>query len=193
MSHDLILASRSPRRKMLLESLGLTLLQLPADIPEERNPGEKPTAYVARLAREKALAVESGGHTVLAADTIVVLDNEIMEKPQDEDHALSMWSKLSGEWHQVFTAYFLRRGSVERKATVETRVKFKDLSTPELHSYLKTDEWKDKAGGYAVQGISGYWVEAIDGSYTNVVGLPLTQVAVDLARLNPQWPSFPWS
>ncbi len=194
---DLLLASASPRRRLLLGYLGLELSVLPASIDETPLSDESPEALVKRLSGLKARASLQRYGTapipVLAADTVVVLDGHILGKPSDKDHALKMWYRLAGNVHTVTTGYTILAPdgrSVSRCVTSE--VEFKHLSDEELHAYLKTDEWRDKAGGYAVQGMSGMWIKSIRGSYTNVMGLPLAEVSDDLRALM-NWPAFPWT
>jgi septum formation protein len=164
-----------------------------SDIPEEPFPGESPTDHVARLAKDKALVAASRieGRWFIGADTIVVCDGEIMGKPVDEADAVRMLKKLSGVGHSVITGYAIydrvRDGFVSRAVT--TRVFFKRLSDGEIAAYVATGCPMDKAGAYAIQGGAAYMVERIDGSYTNVVGLPLCEVVEDLrtmGAMNPQ-------
>ena len=200
MSAHLLLASSSPRRKSLLESLGLTVRAVPSNVEELRLDGEEPVHYAKRLARDKVLAVarrtEStlyldpegtprnsfGGaeqvRWVLGADTIVVLDGEVFEKPDDSHHAYEMLSRLSGREHEVITAFCLLdlQKNKEGIQAVHTKVRFKPLSKKEIEKYVALGEGADKAGSYGVQGVGAYIVESIEGSYTNVVGLPLCQV-----------------
>jgi septum formation protein len=189
---SLVLASGSPRRLELLRSIGLRPEVRPAEIDESQQPGEPALEYTSRLARQKAervadtLSPETAvGTTVLGADTIVHLfeDALLLGKPASRGEARSMLTRLSGTTHEVVTAYHLRRGAAERSRTVHTRVSFRPILVEELEGYLATDEWCDKAGAYAVQGIAAAFVLAIDGSYTNVVGLPLCEVLEDLRAL----------
>ncbi|MGB0498651.1 MAG: Maf family protein [Rubricella sp.] len=175
----LILGSASPRRRELLARVGVVPHDIrPADIDETPLKGELPRPYVERLAREKALAVPAGpGEVVLAADTTVHLGRRILGKPQDEGEAARFLLMLSGRRHRVTTAVALRRGDTLRTRTVETVVRIKRLSDAELSGYLRSGEWRGKAGGYAIQGIGAAFIPSISGSYTNVVGLPLTETA----------------
>lgn len=178
----LVLASGSPRRLALLEQAGIkpdTLL--PADLDETPRRGEKPRDYARRLAREKADAAvavakagEFAGAFVLAADTVVSVGRRILPKAEILDEAAACLRLLSGRTHKVHTAVCLAtpRGAI-RERTVETRVRFKNLSRDEIESYLASGEWRGKAGGYAVQGLAGTFVVKIVGSYSGVVGLPL--------------------
>ena len=177
---SLILASASPRRRELLQQLGVEYRCEAADIDETRLPGEKPADYVLRMAKEKALAVASrypgGADAVLAADTTVVVDEGVLGKPVDHFDGLAMLARLSGRTHTVLTGICLHTGSGECLArVVETGVSFVQLSREQCEAYLATDEPWDKAGAYAIQGLAGAFVSSIEGSYSNVVGLPLTE------------------
>ena len=174
----LILASGSPRRRDFLADVGIAFEVRIADIDETPLPGELPIDFVARLSREKAQAVEQPGAWVLGADTAVVVDGEILGKPGDEAEACAMLMRLSGRWHEVWTGFSLcRRATGELcTQTVCTRVRFLTL-TPELcRAYVRTGEPLDKAGAYGIQGKGCFLVPEISGSYTNVVGLPMTEV-----------------
>ncbi len=174
----LILASGSPRRRDFLAELGIAFEVLATDIDETPLSGEQPVDFVARLALEKAQAVELPDAWVLGADTVVVVDGEILGKPGDEEEACGMLMRLSGRWHEVWTGFSLCRqatGELSTK-TVCTRVRFLPL-TPELcRAYVRTGEPLDKAGAYGIQGKGCFLVPEISGSYTNVVGLPMTEV-----------------
>jgi septum formation protein len=182
----LVLASASPRRLALLEQVGIEPYALrPASVDETPKKGERPRALAQRLARSKALAADDRirrepgleAAYVLAADTVVACGNLVLGKPEYLDDAAKCLKTLSGRTHRVFTVVCLitpRRHL--RMRTVETRVRFKRLSREEIASYLACGEWRDKAGGYAVQGIAGSFVQKIVGSYSNVVGLPLNEV-----------------
>jgi len=183
---QLILASASPRRQRFLRELGLDFRVVPAAVDEQNRPDESPEEYVLRLAEEKALAV-AGSHgqaCILAADTIVVLAGEILEKPADAAHAEAMLAKMSGRWHEVWTAYCLCRQSdaLMVKQAVCTRVLFRPLTADLCRAYVLTGEPLDKAGSYGLQGRGGFLVEKIDGSYSNVIGLPVAEVVADLLR-----------
>ncbi len=174
----LILASASPRRRELLEQLGVAYDCRPADIDETPQAGEKPADYVRRMAQEKARSIAPAaepGSVVLAADTTVVLDDDVLGKPRDHFHGLAMLARLSGRSHSVLTAVCLLGPGGEDCELVETRVEFQQLSREVCEAYLATDEPWDKAGGYAIQGLGGAFVRAIHGSYSNVVGLPLAE------------------
>jgi septum formation protein len=167
----LVLASSSPRRRHLLEMLGIPILVHPADVQEIPLPREAPEAYARRLARDKARAVP--GHLVLGADTIVVLDGEILEKPADADHAVAMLSRLQGRTHEVITAVCLVADGTERVLADRTAVTMRSADEPLLRAYVATGEPMDKAGAYAVQEAGGLLVAGIDGSPHTVVGLPI--------------------
>jgi septum formation protein len=177
----LILASASPRRRELLAQAGFTFEVIPTDIPELRKPGEDPIRFVTRLAREKAEAV-AATHAVtpdtlvLGADTIVVVDEEVLGKPEDAADAARMLRLLSGQTHQVITGLCLARGRERQRAAEVTFVRFLTLSDQEIHDYVATGEPLDKAGAYAIQGRAGRWMPRIHGCYFNVVGLPIALV-----------------
>ena len=173
----LILASASPRRRELLESLDLDFTVRPAAVDETPNPGERPRDLVRRLAREKAEAQAEEGEWVLAADTIVVEDGEVLGKPRDRDQAREMLQRLQGHWHLVLTGVALRPPDGDTLHAVEsTRVLFAELTPEQIDWYAATGEPDDKAGAYAVQGLGALFVSEIDGNYSNVVGLPLPTV-----------------
>ena len=174
MNERLILASGSPRRAELLTAAGIAFIVQAADIDETPRPGEAAPDYALRLAREKAAGV--GGPLVLAADTIVVLDGEIMGKPVDAADAIRMLQALSGREHDVITAVCLRRGDLELFHAETTRVRFVPLSQAEVEEYVASGEPMDKAGAYGIQGLASRYVDRIDGSYSNVVGLPMALV-----------------
>lgn len=171
----LILASASPRRRELLALLDCPFSVTPADIEEVPRADERPNDYVTRLAREKARAVQQRNPEawVLGSDTIVVIGDEILEKPVDESHYRHMMRQLSGATHAVMTAVSLVNSSQQLEACVTTQVDFRLLSEDDMSRYWATGEPQDKAGGYGIQGKAGKFVTAIRGSYTAVVGLPL--------------------
>lgn len=182
----LILASASPRRKDLLQSAGLKPRIVVGQIDEAVQVNETALDYVFRMSREKGEAVEASlEHSreayedsfLVSADTIVVLDGEILGKPRDADEASKMLKALSGRWHSVFTSVYvktLKTGAFEHFVS-ETRVTFTTISEADLNWYLSTGEAMDKAGSYGIQGSAARFVVKIDGSYTNVVGLPLCE------------------
>jgi septum formation protein len=186
----LVLASASPRRQALLVQLGLAFLVDPAEVDESVRPGESPGTYVERLAREKAelVAARHGGALVLAADTTVALDNRILGKPADAREARTMLSALAGRTHRVLTAVATagRRRAVR---TAETNVTFAAVGEEMLAWYAASGEPLDKAGGYALQGLGGFLVQRIEGSHSNVIGLPLVET---LALLQQGGVLLPW-
>lgn len=181
---ELVLASASPRRADLLDQLGVRYLVDPAGIDERERADEAPNDYVRRIALAKAETVcDRRGRVepVIGADTAVVIDERIVGKPADFTAAAAMLGALSGRWHEVYTGVAL----VHRAASViavRTRVKFRVLQSTEIAAYWDTGEPCDKAGAYAIQGIGGAFVERIDGSYSNVVGLPLMETVQLLNR-----------
>jgi septum formation protein len=183
----IILASASPRRVELLASAGIEFDIHPGDVPEEALPGEAPEDHVVRLAREKALNVASRveGRFFIGADTVVVCAGEIMGKPKDSADAERMLRKLSGASHQVITGFALydRERNEVLSGAVTTDVCFKQLRDEEIHAYIATGCPFDKAGAYAIQGGAAHMVKRIDGSYTNVVGLPLCEVVEALRAI----------
>lgn len=180
-----VLASASPRRLELLARLGVEPVVVPPDIDERSLTGEAAEAYVERLAIAKAAAVADGPGVgdalVIAADTTVEIDGEILAKPTDGADAARMLRQLSGRVHRVHTGVALRRGSDLRHAVVTTMVRMAPVTDAEIAWYVATGEPLDKAGAYALQGAGGVYVAAVEGSVSNVVGLPLHQV-VGLAR-----------
>ena len=182
----LILASQSPRRRQMIECLGLKPDIQPADIDETPLVNEAPLPHVIRLARAKAQAIESKDR-VLAADTIVVLGHRILGKPQDFEDFCDMMRALSGQTHQVHTAWCLRHDQVLTEGVGTTSVTFASLSDLQIQAYWDSGEPQDKAGGYGIQGMGSLFVERIEGDFNNVVGLPLREVAFALAKsgLNP--------
>ncbi len=181
----LILASASPRRAELLRQAGIEFTVRPATINEKRQEGEKPLELVMRLAYEKATALRTLPHAlVLAADTIVFVGDKIFEKPKNKSCARQTLSFLSGKEHQVASAFCLISHEKEILAhqVIISRVKFRQLCRAEIESYAATGEGLDKAGSYAIQEGGSFLIEAVYGSYTNIIGLPLTEV---LAALRP--------
>lgn len=169
-----VLASGSPRRRQLLEMLGIPIVVQPASIPEIRAPGEAPVAYAERLAREKAATVP--GRYVLGADTTVVLGGAVLEKPRDPDDAVRMLCALQGRTHEVVTAVALASGGAVRQRTDVTAVTFRPADEPFLRAYVATGEPLDKAGAYGIQGYGAALVERIDGDFFGVMGLPVRLV-----------------
>lgn len=179
----LVLASASPRRRELLELAGLDPVVVPADVDEAALPGEDPVAYVARVARAKADgAPVAGGAVVVAADTTVVLDGHRLGKPRDAQDAVAMLRRLQGRGHLVLSGVaVLRPGGQIAQTVVTTQVVMAPLSREAIDAYVATGEPLDKAGSYGIQGRGAAFVARIDGSWTNVVGLPLVET-LDLLR-----------
>lgn len=176
-----LLASGSARRLELLRRIGVEPLVRVADVDETPVPGEPPAETVARLAAAKARAVDAPpGTLVIAADTEVVLDGVVLGKPADREQATAMLAALSGREHQVITGVHVRCDDREASAVVGTVVRFRALRADEIEAYVAGDEPYDKAGGYGIQGAAGMFVDRIEGSDTNVIGLPLATV-VELA------------
>lgn len=177
---SLYLASGSPRRYDLLTQLGFPFERVTVDVCEQRREGELPEHYVRRLAREKAqagVAVAKQDLPVLGADTIVVLQNDVLEKPADTAAAAAMLAKLSGQTHQVMTAIALADCLRSRDCLVVTEVTFRTLTPDDIMTYIASGEPMDKAGAYGIQGLGGNFVRKINGSYYAVVGLPLVETA----------------
>ncbi len=189
--YSLILASSSPRRRALLAQLGIELVVAPSHVDESERPGELPRDYVARLAREKAQrAKRPQGATALAADTSVVLGGRIFGKPRDAADARRMLLELSGRGHSVLTGVHAEGPLGSASAVVETHVRFSEIAPAQADWYVATGEPMDKAGAYGIQDRGGMFVEAIEGSASNVVGLPLTETLGLLARVGF---ALPWS
>ncbi len=193
-SSPLCLGSASPRRRELLTALGLPLRIVAANVQEEAFAGEPPKEYLERVVDDKLVAVrnELGSNcdvsAILVADTIVVIENDILGKPTDVKDAVRLLGRLTGRDHIVYTRYaigvmpdFTTRA---KKRTVASRVSLRIAAESEIRRYAATGEGLDKAGAYAAQGIGAYLIERIDGSYSNVVGLPLCEVVLDLQALN---------
>ncbi|MEY3013853.1 MAG: hypothetical protein RIT45_2588 [Pseudomonadota bacterium] len=205
----LTLASASPRRRELLERTGIALRILPAAIDEEPRPGETAMTYVKRLARDKAAATvrrieaalgqdpRAAGDLpprwVLGADTVVTVDGLLLGKPADSSEAREMLERLAGREHHVVTGFAILDLERDKEGiqAVTTRVRFKPMSRGEVEAYVAAGESMDKAGAYAIQGVGGYLVEAIEGSYTNVVGLPLAQVLAMFEEMG-AWDLLPY-
>lgn len=187
MGNRLVLASSSPRRCELLKQLGLEFDVNPSDVEENVIPGESPREHVIRLARAKALEVGNRypDAWVIGADTIVYVNGIILGKPKNREEAMEMLRLINGKEHRVLTGvsvYHHKKGKSEYEA-VETVVKVKPLTTGEMNWYIHTGEPFDKAGGYGIQGIGSFMIESINGSYTNVVGLPLCELMQMLVRM----------
>jgi len=201
---DLVLASASPRRRELLGQLGLALEVTPANVDETPHPGERPADYVRRVAAAKCDAVAAARAAppalpdgpplptlpILAADTIVIVDDQIFGQPTDEADARRMLTALAGRRHDVTTAFRISFGGRTLDRAVTTTVSFRTLRPAELDAYIASGEWKGKAGWYAVQGRAAVFVTELRGSHTNVIGLPLAEVLADLQALEalPRYP-----
>ncbi len=182
---EVILASQSPRRRDLLDLIGITHVVRPADIDEAVLPDEAPIPHCERLARSKAatLAVRSPDAVVIAADTIVVLDGEILGKPADGGEARATLARLSGRIHTVHTAMAVALGGETVSAVESVQVTFRPLTADEIAAYVATGEPMDKAGAYGIQGFGATIVERIDGDYFSVMGLGLRRLVALLAEL----------
>jgi septum formation protein len=188
-SQGIVLASASPRRSALLEKVGVRCQVIPSDTDEVLIAEETPESHAVRLSRDKALEVARrqpvAGRWFIGSDTIVVLDGAILGKPADAAAARSMLNSLSGRRHRVISGYAVHDRVSGRTISdaVVTKVFFKDLTSREIEGYIATGEPFDKAGAYAIQGIGAFMVPRIEGSYTNVVGLPLCEVIAALEEL----------
>ena len=190
----LILASASPRRREMLERIGVPIEVVPAHIDESTRDGEPPDAYVARIARAKAAAIARPGRWVLAADTTVTLAGAILGKAASPDEAAAMLRALSGRTHQVLTAFVLA-GSRDgapwlHERLVSSDVVMTDFDAAMIDDYVASGDWRDKAGAYALQGIGAALVRAVHGSVTNIVGLPLAEVVAALREVGAPLPAF---
>ncbi|HYL75550.1 MAG TPA: Maf family protein [Bryobacteraceae bacterium] len=173
----LVLASNSPRRRQILTAAGIPFTVRAPQIEEQRRADESPNDYVRRLAEQKAFAVSmAADEVVLAGDTVVVVDEHILEKPRDQADALRMLRLLSGRDHEVITGVCLRSASRTIVDTAATRVHFVELSDAEMDAYVASGEPMDKAGAYAIQGLASRFIDRVDGGYFNVVGLPIALV-----------------
>ena len=194
----LILASASPRRAELLRAAGFTFETVVADVDEQPRAGESPSTYVRRLAAEKSAAGQAGLNActtpavvrsevvqgfspanaiVLGADTTVVVDGDILGKPRDDEESAAMLRRLSGRRHEVLTGISIRQGAYELGRVETTAVWFTALTKEDIAEYVASGEGRDKAGAYAIQGLASRFVPRIEGSYSNVVGLPVAAVA----------------
>jgi septum formation protein len=187
--NPLILGSASPRRREILTGLGLPIFVLPADVDESVRAGEGPAAYLERVVGAKLGRVterlgEREGAAILVADTSVIVDDDILGKPTDVADAVFLLTRLCGRMHRVLTRYAigLPNGVLVAARTVTTEVWLRAASTDEIAAYARSGEGLDKAGAYAAQGVGAFLVERMNGSYTNVVGLPACEVVVDLKQ-----------
>lgn len=183
---SLILASGSPRRREFFTRMGWNFTVVKPGTEERVHPGETPEQYVRRNAEEKAadalaLSGIADRAVAVAADTVVVQDGRILEKPKDPADAHRMLRELSGRTHQVMTGLCIRTAAAMHSRTVVTDVEFKDLTDAEIDAYIRSGEPMDKAGAYAIQGLAAYMIRNVRGSYTNVVGLPLAETVEALA------------
>lgn len=176
----LILASASPRRTELLQQIGIPHEVVPANVVEEAPYPMSPREYVRHLSQKKARAITADG-VILAADTVVAIDDMILEKPADISEARAMLARLSGRAHEVVTGMTIRFGEKEETFDVTTQVRFGALPDEWMEDYIATNEPYDKAGGYGIQAMGGLFVEAIEGDYYNVVGLPIHEITKRLA------------
>ena len=185
---QLILASQSPRRRDLLQLLQVTFTVRPADIDEAMDPTKPPEQEVARVSKLKAeVTSREPGDVVIAADTIVVLEDRVLGKPADKAEAISMLRALSGRDHQVMTGITVLRGSNAITHTEITDVHFRPLSEEEILRYVETGEPMDKAGAYGIQGFAALFVEGIRGDYYNVMGLPVCRLEQMLREIAPDY------
>ncbi len=186
-TRKIILASKSPRRRDLLEQLGLNIKIIPSHIDENSIPIKNPTDYVKELSFIKAnnIAFSYPEDWIIGADTIVVSEDEILGKPKSKKNAIEMLNKLSNNEHSVFTGFSIlnRKNKIKVSQWVETKVFFKHLPSREIQWYVNTGEPFDKAGSYGIQGIGAFLVKRISGSYSNVVGLPVCEVIEMLTQL----------
>jgi septum formation protein len=185
MNIPVILASASPRRRELLTLVGIAHEVRPADIDETLLPGETPVGHSERLARGKAHAIaeSAGDAVVIAADTIVVVDGDILGKPRDVGHATEMLRRLSGRQHTVYTAIAVARGAQTESAVEAVEVVFRTLSDDEIAAYIATGEPMDKAGAYGIQGFGATIVERVEGDYFSVMGLGMRRLVALLERV----------
>lgn len=191
MTPSLVLASTSPRRKELLQQIGVKFTQLSIDINEDVAEAESAKQYVLRLAKEKAAAgfellsaAEQSTRIVLAADTTVVCEGNILAKPESLEHSKEILRQLSGREHLVMSAIGIHSQDRALQEVVTTKVKFRKISDAEIEAYWQSGEPQDKAGSYGIQGLGAVFVESITGSYSNVVGLPLCETAQLLNQFN---------
>jgi len=185
----LYLASASPRRREILNQLGIPHEVLAQDIDESKYPAETPDEFVCRLAKAKAESAlaslpKSANAACLGSDTTVVCENEIFEKPEDEDDALRILSKLSGRTHQVLTAVALATRNTTDVLLSISQVTFRELTDAEIRAYWSSGEPADKAGAYGIQGLGALFVEAMEGSYSGIMGLPVMETTRLLEKVN---------
>jgi septum formation protein len=190
-SNPLILGSGSPRRREIVAALDLPFEVLPADIDEDLRPGEQALDYLVRIAAEKLAGVRarlgSRPHAaVLVADTSVVIDGDVLGKPSDTQDAVRLFSRIAGRVHTVYTRYAIglpREPGARVERTVATQVQMRSADAAEIRAYAATGEGLDKAGAYAAQGVGAFFIERVEGSYSNVIGLPACELLSDLRSL----------
>jgi len=183
---EIILASASPRRAELLDQIGVNYSVKIADIDESSLANETPEALVQRLAIEKSQALsadQANGLAVLGADTLGVINGELLIKPRDFEHAHQMLSSMSGKWHEILSAVALSYKNKTEYRLNRNRVLFRNISTTEIEDYWQTGEPQDKAGAYAVQGLAAAFIQRIEGSYSGIMGLPLFETSELLDRI----------
>lgn len=183
----ILLASASPRRHQILQEHGFNVKAIPANIPEQIQPHETAAAYVVRLAYEKAHAVLAQEHSldadfILAADTVVAFEGQVLEKPENAKEAYAMLHRLSGQKHEVYTGYYLASLNAQQydSGYVTTEIYFKPLSETMIHEYIRTGDPFDKAGAYGIQNVRDTFIQKISGSYYNVMGLPIEEIAAKI-------------
>ena len=179
----LILASKSPRRKELMEYVGEEFVIASAEVDESYDENLSPDKVVEYLSYIKAMPLNNGENIVIGADTVVSVDGNILGKPENEEDAFKMLRKLSGREHTVYTGVTLAKGEKTRTFSVATKVYFYDLSDKEILEYIKSGEPMDKAGAYGIQGKGCIFIEKIDGDYFNVVGLPVSRLKKELEKM----------
>jgi septum formation protein len=181
---QVLLSSASPRRKELLSLLGIDFTVKIPNVPEIQHAGESPGEFCSRVSRDKALAFaqDHPDFLVIGADTVVVVCGKILGKPQNSDQASNYLTLLQNTVHEVFTGYTIALGTRRKTRVIRTRVRFRKMTAEEISWYIATGEPMDKAGAYALQGIGSMFIDKIQGSYTNVIGLPLSDLYHDLKR-----------
>lgn len=182
---ELHLASASPRRREILQALGLRFSYAGVDVDERRQQGEAAADLVLRLAREKAAAARAAGQggAIIAADTVVVLGNRVFGKPRSKQDALSMLAELSGRTHEVLTGVVVSHGDSEQQVLSRSRVCFREIAASEAAAYWASGEPRDKAGSYAIQGLAAVFVTDLQGSHSGVIGLPVCETATLLGNI----------
>ena len=173
----IILASASPRHSELLDQIGVSYKIQAVNIDENNHFQEKPEALVKRLAEEKSQAIKNSVIPVLGSDTLGTINNELLIKPKDFQHAKSMLQKISGEWHDILTAVSITYLDTTKTIVNNNRVLFREITNDEIQAYWNTGEPHDKAGAYAIQGIAACFIEKIEGSYSGIMGLPLFETS----------------